>query len=72
MSEEKVAIDEVTVAIMQMVQHFTNHINYEMLRILCDTGYCKDFVNMCMICKEKERVALEAQQTKLDDFSEEE
>ena len=34
MSEERVSIEEVTVGIMQMVQHFTNHINYEMLRIL--------------------------------------
>ncbi len=47
---------------MQMVQYYLNHINYEMLRILCDTGYCNQYVNMCVICKQKEQELMETAQ----------
>ena len=72
MSEEKLEIEQVLVTIMQMVQYYTNHINYEMLRILCDNELCSKYVDMCLLCKAKEQAAIEAQQTSLNDFSEEE
>ena len=73
MSEkEVVSIEEVTVALMQMVQYYTNHINYEMLRILHESGYCEQFVNMCLICKQEEQLAEEEKQSTLADFNEEE
>ena len=71
MSEDKVTVEEVTVAIMQMVQYYTNHINYEMLRILHEGGHCGQFVNMCMICKQEEQEDTTIQ-TKLDVVDEEE
>ena len=72
MREEKLGIEEVMVTIMQMVQYYTNHINYEMLRILCDNELCGKYVDMCLLCNAKEQAAIEAGQTSLNDFSEEE
>ena len=64
MSEEnkQPEIGEVLATVMQMVQYYLNHINYEMLRILCDTGYCNQYVNMCVICKQKEQAQMEMAQ----------
>ena len=73
MSEkEVVSIEEVTVALMQMVQYYTNHINFEMLNLLHSEGYCNQFVQMCLLCKQEEQAALDASQTNLEDFTEEE
>ena len=37
---------------MQYMQQATNH---EAAKILCDSGYCKQFIDNCPICAEKEK-----------------
>ena len=72
MSEEtEASIEEVMVKMMQMVQYFTNHINYEMLNILHTEGYCGKYVDMCLLCKHEEQEDTTIQ-TKLDVVNEEE
>ena len=74
MSEEteKKTIEEILVNVMKMVQYYTNHINFEMLNLLHSEGYCNQFVQMCLLCKQEEQAALDASQTNLEDFTEEE
>jgi len=55
MSEEdkRIEMPQVLNEVMLMVQHYTNHINYEMLKILHMTGYCNDYTKDCHFCNEE-------------------
>ena len=72
--ETPTTIEEVLVTMMQMVQYYTNHINYEMLRLLHEGGHCGRYVDMCLLCKHEEELATQDNtvQTTLDVVSEEE
>lgn len=58
---ENVELKDVLGTMMQMVQYYTNHMNYEMLRILHETNHCSEFVQVCMICKQEETERLNAE-----------
>ena len=56
MSEEKqMPIEAVLGTILQMMQYMQQATNHEAAKILCDSGYCKQFIDNCPICAEKEK-----------------
>ena len=60
-NNEENKIEQLMGNVMQMVQYYLNHINYEMLRMLHEGGLCAQYTQMCMICKQEEQlVAQEA------------
>jgi hypothetical protein len=48
--EERPELSIVLGTILQMMQHFTNVINQEALKILHNAKYCGDYVDVCPIC----------------------
>ena len=37
-----------------MLQYMQQVTNVEAARILCDAGWCKDYIDDCPVCKERE------------------
>ena len=53
MNEEKKERTELNIVlgtVLQMMQHFTNMMNQEALKILHNAKYCQDYVDVCPIC----------------------
>ena len=51
---EKQPIEQVLGTILQMLQYMQQVTNVEAARILCDAGWCKDYIDDCPVCKERE------------------
>ena len=53
-NEAKQPIEQVLGTVLQMQQYMASVTQMEAAKILCDSGWCKEYIDDCPVCKTKE------------------